>query len=174
VFFRWLTIRVENLWSLNSTYFFYRLQHLKAVIYYLISIFSKICEMYGNIISDKCSTTCLLCMPIMKQWNAGLNVAWILRSSASKGPFIATQLKSTSSWVELRRYKRAFSRSYFSPSTETLSSIEYCYTSLKVSSSWSKYSLHCWKPVRYSALKPQCLFIPKSFRGRLFWNTLYK
>jgi len=27
-----------------------------------------------------------------------------------KGPFIATQLNSTSSWVELRRYKRALTQ----------------------------------------------------------------
>jgi len=44
VFLRWLIIRIEQLWSLNST-FFYTLWHIKVsvVIYYFISIFSKIC-----------------------------------------------------------------------------------------------------------------------------------
>jgi len=40
--------------------------------------------MYGKISGDKCST-CLLCMPIIKQSNIGLiNVAWILHCSVFK------------------------------------------------------------------------------------------
>ena len=36
----------------------------------------------------------------------------VARICSIKGPFIATQLNSTSSWVELRRYKRAFNTAY--------------------------------------------------------------
>ena len=70
--------------------------------------------MYRNISSDKCST-CLLCTSIVTRWNVGLNVARILRRSASKPflfqPFYGNFNQSTTANIVNINLGCAFSRS---------------------------------------------------------------